>query len=219
MPHRLFSVLSLLSLALFIAFTAMWIRSNYHSENVRFRSDVAAGHYDDYSIGYYVGIFVISADHYRFAPDARTAFIQSALRGREPTREDGRVHYSSSRVDPRDRSMARAAQSQELMWGVGFETEEATNVWDIQGLTSQHWVLMLPCWAPAAAAAILPALWVRRWQRRRRHEIRQRRGLCPRCGYDLRGTPDRCPECGVAAPPAPPATASVTSGYCLSCWG
>jgi len=53
----------------------------------------------------------------------------------------------------------------------------------------------VPHWSIALLTAILPALTLRRtWLRRRR----SRAGLCHRCGYDLRASPDRCPECGAA---------------------
>ena len=43
---------------------------------------------------------------------------------------------------------------------------------------------------------LLPVLWIAEWARERRRSRRISRGCCARCGYDLRATPGRCPECG-----------------------
>jgi hypothetical protein len=51
--------------------------------------------------------------------------------------------------------------------------------------------------------ALLPAGWFTVWcirVYRRRH--RHLEGHCQNCGYDLRATPDRCPECGRESSPA-----------------
>ena len=57
----------------------------------------------------------------------------------------------------------------------------------------------VPHWFVCVIFAALPVAQLVRW----RHEARGRRraaaGLCTGCGYDLQGTPERCPECGTVA--------------------
>jgi hypothetical protein len=57
--------------------------------------------------------------------------------------------------------------------------------------------ILLPHWYFATAFGPLPLLWtagaVRRWFKRRR---RISENACVICGYDLRGSTGRCPECG-----------------------
>jgi hypothetical protein len=63
----------------------------------------------------------------------------------------------------------------------------------------------IPHWAVVLLFATVPLLWCLRFRLPLRRYRRRRRGLCPDCGYDLRATPDHCPECGHHAPHPTPA--------------
>ena len=55
--------------------------------------------------------------------------------------------------------------------------------------------VLFPHWAFMGTMAIFPAAWL--FKKIRRAYVKPA-GHCQSCGYDLRATPDRCPECGTA---------------------
>ena len=61
-----------------------------------------------------------------------------------------------------------------------------------QGVVQRQW-LSIPYWAVCMVAAVPGVLALRR---RKRLSRMRAAGHCPACGYDLRATPERCPECG-----------------------
>lgn len=58
---------------------------------------------------------------------------------------------------------------------------------------------IIPNWFLVLACAILPTRWAALRRGRWRREALAASGRCPGCGYDLRATPERCPECGLYA--------------------
>jgi 4-amino-4-deoxy-L-arabinose transferase-like glycosyltransferase len=65
----------------------------------------------------------------------------------------------------------------------GFEVFHGTD--EVQSVTFPLAAIVLP-------ALVFPGMWIRRDVKHRR---RTKTKLCRQCGYDLRATPDRCPEC------------------------
>jgi hypothetical protein len=74
-------------------------------------------------------------------------------------------------------------------FGNRFSPDQFDDFWSV---SAPHWAMLL-----ALVAAPLAAVGTRLRRRRRRS-----RGLCPACGYDVRASRDRCPECGALPPPA-----------------
>jgi len=78
-------------------------------------------------------------------------------------------------------------------WWSSFAPSFGNSAITVGGSTFRMWSLSIPLWMPIALFGFL--FWrsfVPLYRRRKRKKL----GLCIRCGYDLRGSKGRCPECG-----------------------
>jgi hypothetical protein len=104
------------------------------------------------------------------------------------------AHWSSSAIDY-EIQMMNSPEVKTKGGAFGFayaRTEPATS-------GPRATFVQAPYWAAVMASALLPAAWMVRQRGFARRRRRADAGQCLTCGYDLRQTPERCPECGAAA--------------------
>ena len=173
--RRLSPILSALSLLLCVAVVVLWVRSYFATDHVT-----------------YV--------YFRAQQDGRLYRRVDCLTGR------GGVVIRYLRSD----SPLRGAAPERVGWSGESSAPTKANAGSghYAGFGYNTYVdppfyrdanVAFPVWF-AAILFMLPAIPLLRRLRRRRANP----GHCARCGYDLRATPKRCPECGhVPAPPSP----------------
>ncbi len=105
--------------------------------------------------------------------------------------DDPRASWDLHQMDPLDMDW-RLAGAQYFRSDRRYVNKPPMQAW-VWGFL----IVTMPYWLLAIATAILPAVVgvkIARGIRRRRRVLR---GMCPSCGYDLRGGGGICPECGM----------------------
>ena len=165
----LLNALTALSLLLFVATVVLWVRSYWRQDFFR---RIRPGRPD----GLRTFAFLTSA---RGGAQVDVGFVSSGFTG-----VLGREGWDWLCTDYPPTVYAAGLSANR--WGFHYDS------YDDPPLRTTR--IIFPLWLPTALFAALPLARGALFIRRRR---RGREGHCARCGYDLRATPERCPECGV----------------------
>ena len=177
MRTRAFNVLAALSAVLFVVAVAVWVRSYFVTDVIRYQPRVAYVLHG-YTIAWGQGYVGMGVDEARPRPqDLPPLWLESNQS--IPLHGDWATPFQWFHVA-----------------GVRFATRDDIAMLNVP---FREYFLFVPCWLATLVTAILPAVWLRRRYTRRRVERRRDASQCVACGYDLRATPGRCPECGAAA--------------------
>jgi hypothetical protein len=194
MTRRPLNLLTALSLALFATACVLWVRSFVTQDGVELvRGELVARRFSLESWKVWSGWRGELAVSWVYCGEP--VYDDEEARQLGWSGENGRWRVAF----PDEAGMYSRPDHGLTRWGFGSERHDSTTVpphSKARGEVSKHWTLMVPWAVPAAVLAALPALrGAAAWRRARRIAA----GLCRRCGYDLRATPARCPECGAAA--------------------
>jgi hypothetical protein len=181
-------LLTLASLIVCLGTIALWIRSYSGSDYVMRRWMIQADRmsivHDGQSIEWTRGQIRFQLLNDTYYPNGYGEVTMTV--------ENSRPDWSVGRLGPRH--VYWESPPPRSVWNrLGFMTWQ--NGWSSSFADSGRKVYAIPAWSIALLTAISPVVWLRRKLRQRR---RYGHGLCPKCGYDLRATPDRCPECGAS---------------------
>jgi hypothetical protein len=180
-----FAVFCALSLLLSIAGALLWARSYSGTDYVARRESVSRNVTEGYRVAWTRGDVRVSRTRDTYYPDHEVDLAEPDAHGVPPP-----AHWDHGRLGVGH--LGWDALPGQSFWNrLGFHTFDG-------GMSAsfadwQEAGFAFPAWLPVALFALPPLLLVRRIASARR---RARVGQCRNCGYDLRASPGRCPECG-----------------------
>ncbi len=184
MRRRLFNLAAAVSLVLWVATVVLWVRSYYRFDSLGYFFDC------DPRVGQRL-VYVSSGNGYlHYQRNFTTTY----------RRASGLYVSGCSALAVDLLSIVKNAHYGHEWQGFGYMTSESITR-GASPQTSRACSIVAPHWSLAILFAPLTICWA--WWHGRQHH-RRRSGRCLACGYDLRATPGRCPECGAEAKQAKP---------------